>query len=288
MQFYISIDGKQEGPFTAYRVTEMLRDNEVTRDSLGWQRDQEKWLPLHEMPALSGVLDLLEREEEEAPAPENGGLPDPKAPEEKAPHGGSAAPSPSAVADARPKVVADPRVRPFVRFWARTFDYMIVWMVVWNFFEMPEIPEGVSVWEVASHQDQYFSQDEILMAGFIQLIAFAGWHLLEGLLIHFFGTTPGKAIFGIRITQAGGSPVGLWAGCGRSFYVWLAGLGLGIFPFTIIGMTLALLRLLSTGVTIWDRHLRLQVRHVPIGPGRILLALAVFFLLVALRSLTVS
>jgi len=160
--------------------------------------------------------------------------------------------------------------------------------VVWNFFEMPQIPEGVSVWEVASHQDQYFSQEEIFAAGAIQLIAFAGWHLLEGLMIHFFGTTPGKAIFGIRITRASGSPVGLWAGWGRSYYVWLAGFGLCIFPFTVIGMTLALFRLLSTGMTIWDRHLQLRVQHVPIGPGRILLALAVFFLLVVLYSLAVT
>lgn len=287
MQFYIAIDGKEEGPFNTYRVTEMLRDEAVTRDSLGWQQGQEKWLPLREIPALESVIEGLEREKEAA-EPKRGGLPEPKAAEERAPHGGSAAPSPSAVADAPRKTVVDPQVRPFVRFWARTFDYTLVWMLVWTFFEMPKFPEGVSIWEVIRNQDQYFSQEEMFAAAIIQLIAFTGWHLLEGLLIHLFGTTPGKAIFGIRVTQASGSPVGLWAGWGRSFYVWIAGFGLGIFPFTIIGMTLALLRLLSTGMTIWDRQLQLQVRHAPIGPGRILLAVAVFFLLVALRSITVS
>jgi len=141
MQFYIAIDGKEEGPFSVYRVTEMLRDDEVTRDSLGWQQGQEKWLPLHEIPALASMIESLEREKE-PDEPERGSLPEPMAPKEKAVHGGSASPSPAAVANARRKAVPDPQVRPFVRFWARTFDYMIVWMVVWNFFEMPQIPGG--------------------------------------------------------------------------------------------------------------------------------------------------
>ena len=100
--------------------------------------------------------------------------------------------------------------------------------------------------------------------------------------------SPGKALFNIRVSRFDGGRPRLAKTLGRAYYVWIAGFGLGFFPFNLIAMGFSFFRLLSTGTCLWDKHLHLYVQHAPVGPARILLAVAAFTLLMALQQLVIT
>ncbi|MBE6972952.1 MAG: MerR family transcriptional regulator [Ruminococcaceae bacterium] len=52
--------------------------------------------------------------------------------------------------------------------------------------------------------------------------------LLEPLMLHFFCTTPGKYLFGLKITRGDGSPLGLGEAFSRTMGVLVRGMGLGL------------------------------------------------------------
>jgi hypothetical protein len=52
MDFYLSIDGAKKGPYSIFKVGELLESGEVTAETLAWHRDLTEWTPLSEVPAL--------------------------------------------------------------------------------------------------------------------------------------------------------------------------------------------------------------------------------------------
>ncbi len=128
-------------------------------------------------------------------------------------------------------------------------------------------------------------QPEAVLLARTQLIALIVWQLLEGILIHMFGTTPGKALLGIRVTQDNGSNIPIKRSIGRSFYVYVLGAGFYQFPFILIGGIFSFFRLNGTGKCLWDQHLETKVLTKPLSSGRIMLAIAAFFVLVMLQSI---
>lgn len=289
MQLYIAIDGEKKGPFSLYSVIEMLEDGQVPPESLGWYQGCEKWMALQEMPALDSTIKGIKQSESitepddipPAPPPQKAAeiaenTPDPEIQSEES----SADPE---TAPPRRKAVLAQEVRPFTRFWARIFDYMLVYTVVWMIAGVP-IPVETSSLELIRNPEQFFEPEEILRLTIVAIGAFTIWHAIEAILIHTIGTTPGKALFSIRVRRFDGGRPKLTKTLLRSYYVWLAGFGLGIFPFNLIGMAFSFFRLLSTGTALWDKQLRLYVQHAPIGPARILLAVAAFALLMMLQQ----
>ena len=281
MQLFIAIDGEKRGPHSIFAVIEMLRDGQVKPDSLGWHQGAETWVPLEEIPALQETISQLKQAEsitepDSLPTAEREASPPVPVPT-LAPGSAEAAP--------KRKPVVTQEIRPFTRFWARIFDYMLVYTVVWWIAGVPVPEEASSSWEWMREPDQFFDQEELVRLTTVTFGAFAIWHAVEAILLHVIGTTPGKALFNIRVRRYDGGRARLTKTLGRSYYVWLAGFGLGIFPFNLIGMAFSFFRLLSTGTALWDKHLRLYVQHAPMGPARILLALAAFFLLMALQQI---
>ena len=57
---------------------------------------------------------------------------------------------------------------------------------------------------------------------------------VEPIFLHFFGTTPGKAIFGMHIESADGGRLGFWDGVARTWCILGKGLGYGIPVYNII------------------------------------------------------
>lgn len=63
--WHIEQKGERKGPFTAAQVTDMIRSNQLTRDSLSWRPGVADWTPLsntsfssnfdHEPPPLTGA-----------------------------------------------------------------------------------------------------------------------------------------------------------------------------------------------------------------------------------------
>jgi uncharacterized RDD family membrane protein YckC len=278
MSFYIAIAGEKRGPFPAYRIIDQLRGGELSPDALGWEQGMGAWLKLREIPTFAEAIERLEK-----PFPAN---PSPDIADEPAPPAVRAARSTETPAPAKSSgIPVAAEVRPFTRFWARTFDYMIVSTIVILFFELPAIPPDVPFWEVLRQLTENEQFKQFAITNFIAMVC---WHGLEGILLHVWGTTPGKAVFSIRITQADGGPVSLGAGVARSFLAWGAGLGFGFAPVNFLGMALALLMLLLQGATLWDRVLGTRVHHQPMTTARILVAVAGFLLLMVISSLKFS
>ncbi|NNE90099.1 MAG: RDD family protein [Verrucomicrobiales bacterium] len=277
MEFYISSQGKKLGPLSLYRVTELLRDKEISAKDLGWVRDQEKWMPLEEMPALESTIRAVRRKEREQKLGPEVVLEDVK--EQPAPDG------------AKSGLPVSREVQPFARFWARWFDYFLVSALVVTFVEVPTLPQEATLGDFWS---QFRAQQEVLASEAGQkllmmlLIGIWSWQLVEGILIWLFGTTPGKALFGIRVTTQDGSPVPIFRAMGRSIYVFVAGFGMGINILQAIAMAAGFFRLLAKGNTFWDQHLKLKTHHAPMGLVRILVAVGAFFALMAAYAFKVS
>lgn len=277
MSFYIAIAGEKRGPYPAYRIIDQLRGGELSPDALGWEQGMGAWLKLREIPTFAEAIERLEKPFPANPAPDFGDDPVP-----------AVVVGRSNVAAPVAKVAGIPiaaEVRPFTRFWARTFDYVIVSTIVVLFFELPTISPDVPFLELMRQMTENEQFKQFAITNFIAMVC---WHGLEGILLHVWGTTPGKAVFSIRITQADGRPVSLKTGVMRSFLAWGAGLGFGFAPVNFLGMALALLMLMLQGATLWDRVLGTRVHHQPMTVVRILVAVAGFLLLMIISSLKFS
>lgn len=276
MQFYLAIDGEKRGPYAAYRVTDQLRAGELSPDTLAWEPGMESWKKLRELPAFSEAIQLIERSAEAAEALEDEDVPvvppDPRSPAEKV----AASSGAGSVA------------RPFTRFWARSFDYLLVSAVAWQFCEVPALPENLTPMDLLKNDGTLINQDAMIAMAKIHYAALIIWHLVEGILLHYWGTTPGKWLLGVRVKTEDGEALPLNQSLGRPFLVWGVGFGLGLFPFYLVGLGASLYLLLTRGTTLWDRWLGIRVEHVPLTPARILMAIGGFLLLMILSSLKFS
>lgn len=273
MEFYLSIDGEKQGPYTSFKVGELLRSGAVDADSLGWHRDLDGWKPLREIVALELVVERETKPPEPPPLPPEALNPTEARPEDAAP---------------RPVLVRN--VRPFTRFWARMFDISLVFTIVHFFidtsFISPREDETFSDW--MARYAESLQSDEVRAIAFTILFSLFAWQFIEAVLIHLVGTTPGKALLGIRVARPDGSRLPLLRSLGRSLYVYTLGVGFYLNPFLVIGMTFSFFRLMATGRCLWDQHLEVEVETAPLNAGRIVLAICAFFALVIFQSMKIS
>jgi uncharacterized RDD family membrane protein YckC len=75
---------------------------------------------------------------------------------------------------------------------------------------------------------------------------------LEAVMLSAAGTTPGKALLGLRVASASGNP-GFGVAWARASTVVWRGVGLGIVPLTVIAVIVAGVQLVNDGETPWDR-----------------------------------
>ncbi|MBD0319933.1 MAG: RDD family protein, partial [Gemmatimonadetes bacterium] len=94
--------------------------------------------------------------------------------------------------------------------------------------------------------------------------------LVESLLLHFAGTTPGKALFGVRVVNQDGTRLSLGQAFSRTLRVWVLGMGAGFMLFTIIAGIAGHIRLTGRGITAWDEQLGLRVEHPEITGAHVL------------------
>jgi uncharacterized RDD family membrane protein YckC len=112
--------------------------------------------------------------------------------------------------------------------------------------------------------------------------------LLAALPLGLTGSTLGKWLFGIRVVDADGQPIGVALALRREVRVLWQGLAMGLPVISLLTLGLAYRRLVRVGRTRWDEALDLHVRHHPLGPAQGVLAviglLAVAVLFVAQRG----
>jgi len=154
-----------------------------------------------------------------------------------------------------------PTVRPWARFGAFIFDVTVFFFPV------------VMLW-------LYFEPDLYLMA-----FSYAGLPLalartftaipLIALCTSLTGTTPGKALLGMRVVTFDGGKMSFTQAFQRSIYsFWLGAIGL-LEPMGYIMMFFSYRRLAATRSTAWDAKFQTAVMHTPYVPWKI----AIFFVI---------
>ncbi len=273
MEYYLAVAGDKVGPLSQLRLVEMLRDGEVTSEDKVWHMGMDTWRPIAEVPSLKSTLESLGSNERIA-----------------IPLGECSSP-PEVLKSPTKKVNVATEVRPLTRFWARYFDYTIVavLVVIFSDFEMPKIDPGLTFADLVTRYEEIFKSEQMQTLAQIQFYALLMWHVIEGILISVFGTTPGKALFGIHILSVKGGHPPIIHGICRSFLVYILGVGLFyISLLTLLLMTMTYFRLMTRGLTFWDQVLDLRVKHPPLSFARILLAILAFITLMTLQSLKFS
>lgn len=312
MDIYWIKDKHRCGPATVPDVISLVQMGDISPDTLGWHAGCKSWMPLRRLPALADFLDELQ----EAPAAEaedenferENAEEEPEGSETRnrrggddfaGAHGGDF----SAFGDepeepnrrrdaAEGRRDEEPRPReeqpgepvlpplpskdlasllgdhprrvylpsPGARFMARMVDYALYIIVVYLIIYYLGVP-----------------YDERLLPG-----SFYIWLpclLLEGLLLSRFGTTPGKALMGIRMSIFGeAEKLSVLRGTARAALVFALGCGLMIFPLIPLTGLLALWRLRRRGITGWDAGCStIPVQVKPATTERMLLGFTILF-----------
>ncbi len=157
------------------------------------------------------------------------------------------------------------RVRPWVRYWARTLD-----LIVFEF-----------VLSKLSHliNSQAFDAIPSWVWGVIVLLA---WIPIEAICLTTWSTTPGKWLMNTHVYHENGLPLLFEQALYRSFLVCMRGFAFGLPIVSLFVANDVYRDLLRFGITSYDRELKLMVWHRPIGFARICGSIAVIGILVML------
>jgi hypothetical protein len=151
-----------------------------------------------------------------------------------------------------------PQIRPWVRYWARTSDSLLFCLIV-----------GLIVPFV---YPSFFELNDTLVG--IVLLVF--YNFVEPILLSTIGTTPFKALMGVRVRNGDGSKLSYPQALTRILTIWIRGQGLGIPIITLITHITSYSHLSNEGITPWDRQGNFIVSHQSVIWWR-WLVLALFF-----------
>ncbi|MEO8471791.1 MAG: DUF4339 domain-containing protein, partial [Chryseolinea sp.] len=56
IQFYIAVNGAQQGPYTPQTLQQMIQQGSVNRDSLVWRQGIASWIKASDAPEISGFF----------------------------------------------------------------------------------------------------------------------------------------------------------------------------------------------------------------------------------------
>ncbi len=149
----------------------------------------------------------------------------------------------------------DARPHPWRRYAARMADLIILGAVTWFLV-------GIVFYVVAPEvADRFFTGigEYPLMEAMLNILLVIP---IAAVLIATLGLSPGKWIFGVRVSKDG-RPIGLLAAFKREFSVWVFGWGLG-FPFvSLFTLIRSFTKLKVDGETRWDARGGYVVTHRP-------------------------
>lgn len=153
-----------------------------------------------------------------------------------------------------------PRVRPWIRFWARFIDIHLFGFAF------------VVALLIVNPYGYVFMENEYTLGVVVMFV----WVFFEALLLATIGTTPGKWLLSININHPS-DRISLDDALSRSFKVWWRGLGTGFPIATIITQVLAYRNLASNGECSWDADHDLVVTHEKITTGRLIVSCLIVF-----------
>ena len=253
--YWIDKERKRRGPATVPDMISKVRTGELSADeTLGWHAGAVGWVPLKELPALTDFI--CERAPKHITYDPNDPLPElddrdtPPTLEE----GGADPPQEREMPRGVLRVYIP---MPYVRLLARLVDMGIYTVLAYALlyalhveFSTALLPCGPLLW--------------------------LGMLLLEPLLLCTRGTTPGKALFGIRVQDmAGGKgrPLTFGRAFARTMLVFVMGLGMMFSILPLFAMGFSRWQLGRHGLTAWDaRTGSLPVQKEPSRATRSLVA----------------
>jgi uncharacterized RDD family membrane protein YckC len=150
----------------------------------------------------------------------------------------------------RPQPEASPHL--IRRFWARWFD-LYLYSGFWWF----------GMWLAG--------RDVGAVIGNIWLILFqyVPWFAIEAILLHRYGTTPGKWLLGIKVRNEDGSRLTLPQSVRRSMRVMFLGVGLGWGIVALMCQVMAVFTTRRLGKPLWDMAGGHKLGTIPLHPLRI-------------------
>jgi uncharacterized RDD family membrane protein YckC len=138
------------------------------------------------------------------------------------------------------------------RFWARWFDLYLFAGVWW-----------IAMWAIGR------DIGETLTNPWIILFQYIPWFIIETILLHRFGTTPGKWLLGIRVVSDEGRLLNLRESTHRSARVLFLGIGFGWGVLSLICQLLAFFTTRRLGRPLWDHAAGHHLEAESLNPLRI-------------------
>ncbi len=268
MDIYWIKDKRQCGPSTVPDVISQLQAGDLTPETLGWHAGCSGWQPLRELPALADFLG--ERQEEKAEASEEAQdhpaanvaaeEQDAPAPTSEPPAAQQELPLPGA-----PKLQGGSTPvylpSPVARLLARLVDYALYTVLYGAFIQLRGIPYDATL---------LLTVNPLLWLPML---------VLEAWLLSTWGTTPGKAVLGIRLTTFGDAPrLSFLRALLRSLMVFSFGMAFMIPQLLPIMLVFEYWMLRRRGITLWDARLStLPTQKEPCTPSRYVLDVVLLY-----------
>jgi len=247
MDVWLIHNGVRTGPFHDYEIRSRIGLGELDKDSPAWHEGLPAWVPLSQ-------IELFENEFRTKPEPEPiAEVISPTAP---------LTPPPIPETNAPPKLLR--------RFWARWMDIYVYTAIWWLF-----------LWFTGRNIEAIVLSQGIILT---QLIP---WVVIEILLIHYFATTPGKWLLGIRVLNADGSRLSLAESTRRALRVYVTGIGLGWGIVSVICMGISVYTTRRLGKPMWDYLGNHRVVSKPLNPVGIVLLSLIFAIVLLGQWLTI-
>ncbi len=155
------------------------------------------------------------------------------------------------------------QVYPWRRYWARIFDITFIMPIY--IFIIALFSPGLNY--SISRMDSFIGGTLLLL---FYLIFF------EPMMLSSFGTTPGKALLGIKIRALSGKKISYTTAMRRGSLLWLNGMGIGIPLIAFFTMIIAYNKLKRNGITSWDEKCGISVIHDQLSIFRVILFIAIF------------
>ena len=155
-----------------------------------------------------------------------------------------------------------PQRRPWLRFWARKFDLALFGLVC-GFLWDATIGRTLNSYGII-----------IFFVACLFLYVF-----VEPIMLSMWGTTPGKALFYIRVRKSTGQEPSYFEAMSRTFNVLTRGMWLCIPLIELFACARAYNDLSKKGVTSWDRIGGFHVSHRRLGADQVVFVIIVHVVL---------
>ena len=241
--WYFNDDGQQRGPISKGEILTMRAEGKIGADTLVWSQGMSDWQPASAVPELQIPAETPASSIREASV---------------SPYAPPASDSDVPV-DWSDYIPSGSQIRPWVRYWARTLDFLFFSLFVGVVIGVinPKLLEGIP---------------ETLL-GFILIL---GYNFIEPAMLATLGTTPFKSLLRVRVRNQDGSKLSYLQGLRRTFSVLVFGQGLGIPLIALVTCITSYSRLTNHKITRWDEAGDTVVSHQTVQWWRWLLMVAGF------------